>query len=124
MYLLSLFYKEYMNKIKIQLLPIYWKTDKYSDLVYSSYSSYNSLFDAASIGIYLLGLDPYHTNGIIQTGRRNPWSKMDYTNDKFKWVNDEQGRKKPYILYNDNWILINNLHVHSKDLKSGLSKSL
>ena len=36
-----------------------------------------------------------------------------------QWV-IEDGIKKPYITENSK-ILINNLHVHSKDLQSGLS---
>jgi hypothetical protein len=124
MYILSIFYKYYNNKIKIQLLPIYWMSDKYDRLVYSNFDNYNSLFDAASIGIYLLGLDPYHTNGVIEKGHKNPWSKMDYRNDRFEWFYDIDGNRKPYIWFNDKWLLINNLHVHSKDLSSGLSKPL
>ena len=44
-------------------------------------------------------------------------------NDKFKWEKDDRERKIPYIqnTITNEWTRINNLHVHSKDLKSCLS---
>jgi len=53
--------------------------------------------------------------------RRSPWSAIDYSVEKIKWELDEKGRKKPYIWNGYKWILVNNLHVHSKDLINGLS---
>ena len=79
--------------------------------------------DAAAIGIFLLGEDPFHNNGQIILGKHNTHSAIDYTKERFEWRKDEQGRKRPYIWANK-WILINNLHVHSKALHTGLSKSL
>ena len=52
------------------------------------------------------------------------WCAIDYTQDKFEWKNDEEGRRIPYIYDGTKWLRINNLHIHSKDLKSGLSKQM
>ena len=52
----------------------------------------------------------------------NKWSKINYTNYKFIWKKDEEGRNRPYILLNNKYILINNLHIHSKQLHLALSK--
>jgi hypothetical protein len=117
---ISNYYELYPNKI--QLLPIYWKDDTISELAYSNYSQYNNtIFDAAAIGIYLLGVNAYHNNGEIIIGEKWSLSEIDYTKNKFEWKIDEKGRKKPYIYDGEKWLLINNLHIHSKNLKDGLS---
>ena len=110
------------NKKKIQLLPIYWKNNTTPLLAHENYGKYgDSIFDAASIGIFLLGMDTYHTNGNVELGLKGKWSAVDYTQQKFEWILDEQGRKKPFIWDGEKWVLINNLHVHSKQLQNGLS---
>ena len=110
------------HKDEVQLLPIYWKNDINNQLVYNNFDVYNdSIFDAASIGIYLLGQEPFHNNGQIILGKKNPFSEIDYTHNEFTWKRDSEGRNKPYIWDGERWLLINNLHVHSKDLTSGLS---
>ena len=113
-----------MNTNEIQLLPIYWKNTTSSELVYKNDFYNDSIFDAAAIGIYLLGEEPFHNNGRIITGKQNPHSAINYTKEQFIWKTDEQNRKKPYIWNGRKWLLINNLHVHSKDLNSGLSCAL
>jgi hypothetical protein len=91
------------------------------------YDNYNkTVFDPASYGQYLLGLDLVHTNGKIVTGISLDHHKIVCKRYKIEWQTKEDGFKKPY-LFNENineWVLINNLHVHSKDLKSGLSKDI
>jgi hypothetical protein len=112
------------NIEQIQILPTHWTTNNYNipSISYHHYSDYNdTIFDAASIGIYLLGMDPYHTDGKIVTGLKGKWSGIDFTHYNFEWKIDENGRKKPYVFNGEKWILINNLHVHSKNLRDGLS---
>ena len=117
------YYKLSTNSV--QILPTYWKKENIPSMAKENYGLYNdSIFDALAIGCFLLGLDPYHTNGKIETGRKAEWCAIDYTQDKFEWKIDEQGRKIPYIYDGINWLRINNLHIHSKDLKSGLSKEM
>ena len=113
------------NKSSIQLLPTYWNKDSIPSMAKMNYGLYGqSIFDALAIGCCLLGLDPYHTDGKIETGRRAEWCAIDYTKDIFEWKMDDQGRRIPYMYDGTNWLRVNNLHVHSKDLKSGLSKEM
>jgi hypothetical protein len=114
------FLKEYPTGV--QLLPIHWPSTNVRMETYANYEKYGSIFDAAAIGIYLGGIDPFHTGGIVITGHKWSASIIDYTNYTFEWKEDNQGRLIPYVLHGDNWIQINNLHVHSKQLKALLSK--
>ena len=103
-------------------LPIIWKEEKYDKLTYINFDKFNnSIFDAAALGIYLTGVDPFHLSYFDE---KSPWkaSQVNYTVYNYDWICDEKGRKRPYVLVNDKKILINNLHVHSKILSRGLSK--
>jgi hypothetical protein len=107
----------------VQILPTYWKKEGISDIPTKNFGNYgDSIFDSLSIGVYLLGMDVFHTKGKLEIGKRSWWGDIDYTNDTYEWRDDENGRKIPYIYNGEKWLRINNLHVHSKDLKSGLSK--
>lgn len=106
---------------EIQLLPIYWQSENICELAYNNFNMYNTIFDAAAIGIFLLGENAFHNNGQVVIGKKNPHSAIDYTNHLFEWKKDEQGRNKPYIWNGERWLLINNLHIHSKELHNGLS---
>lgn len=107
----------WLIKDKAYFLPTYWEDKIYDPLSYTNYKNFNdSIFDAASIGWYLFGPDPIHGNI-----RKNPWGKIDYTKHNYKWIEDNEGRKKPYIIVNDKKILINNLHIPCKNLKLALS---
>jgi hypothetical protein len=119
---LSSYYELNKEKNTIQLLPTYWNDTNIIEVARSHYGKYgDSIFDAMAIGIFLLGVDPYHTKNILTVGYKSPWSFIDYTQQQFEWKTDEIGRRKPYVFNGEKWILMNNLHVHSKDLKSGLS---
>jgi hypothetical protein len=103
-------------------LPTFWKDNTLPIELHQHYNLYNNtIFDAAAIGVYLLGKDTFHTNGIIIKYLKNEASIIDCRNHTFEWKKDEKDRNKPYIWDGEKWLLINNLHVHSKDLKSGLS---
>ena len=81
------------------------------------------LFDSSAYGIYLLGLDPYHTEGRILLYQKNPGALIDCSRYQLEWQFDiKDGLRKPYIKRNDKWIPIVNLHVHSKELFAGLSQ--
>jgi len=113
------------NKDEVQMLPILWNDDSLPSMATSNYENYdNSIFDALPLGVYLCGYEPFHTNGVIVKNMKSKWSLVDYTKYKYKWEIDDKGRKIPYIL-NENtniWNRINNLHIHSKNLKEYLSK--
>jgi hypothetical protein len=123
MIVLNNYYRK--NKEHIQLLPTYWYDETMEKDTYLNYSYYNdTIFDAASMGCYLLGLDPYHTNGIIVKNIKSPFAYIDCTKNKFDWIEDEKGRKRPFIWNGEKWLLINNLHVHAKNLTEGLSRPI
>lgn len=114
------------NKDIVQLLPIHWADNKYPDQTHESFNLYNnSIFDALSLGIYLSGADPYHTNitKIYKegSGSKSIWGLVDYTTYSYKWEADYKGRKIPFIFNGSEWLRINNLHIHSKNLQPCLS---
>jgi hypothetical protein len=110
----------------VQILPIHWKSNEFPECVYKNFELFNNtIFDAAPIGIYLGGMDPIHTNGIIHKYQYWHGSLINYTNYTFEWRLDEYNRNIPYIKNNEgNWIKINNLHIHSKQLQDCLSKPI
>jgi len=109
------------NKDYIQILPNFFERDDVIDICTNNYNKFDSIFDATNIGIFLLGMDPYHTKWEIKKGLHGTWGIINYTKEKFDWKIDNSGRKIPYILDDSKWIRINNLHVHSKNLVDGLS---
>jgi hypothetical protein len=112
------------NKDHVQLLPIHWPADHVPKETHMNYDKYqNTIFDAAALGIYLGGLDPFHTDGVIVKGQKSNWSAIDYTKYQYIWQPDDKKRNIPYVLCGDTWIKINNLHIHSKNLKPYLSNS-
>jgi hypothetical protein len=109
------------NKSKVQLLPVLWNDIKYPEIAHSNYNKFSTIFDAFAIGVYMFGLDSCHTNGKIITGQKSKFSMIDYTPYTYKWEKDEKNRNIPYILSPSGYVRVNNLHIHSKDLKSAMS---
>jgi hypothetical protein len=114
------------NSDIVQILPTHWGGKTINKLAYENFKEFNdTIFDAAAMGIYLGGVDPFHTGGQLKKFTKWLHSEIDYTIYKFDWRIDNQGRNIPYIKTDDNnWLKINNLHVHSKQLEECLSKSL
>uniref|UniRef100_A0A6C0JL19 Nucleotide-diphospho-sugar transferase domain-containing protein n=1 Tax=viral metagenome TaxID=1070528 RepID=A0A6C0JL19_9ZZZZ len=123
---MTVLYNYYIkNKENVQILPTYWQIENAPEELYINYLNYNNtIFDSAPMGCYLLGLHPYHTNGILIKNQKSPFTYLDCTKNKFTWLNDDKGRRRPFIWNGENWILINNLHVHAKNLNEGLSLPL
>jgi len=112
------------NPDNIQMFPLIFKNTNVPKITYENYDDYNNtIFDGAAAGIYLLGEDAIHNNGVIVYNKSFDHFFIKANNYKYKWDTID-GLKKPYIFNTETneWILINNLHVHSKDLKNGLSK--
>ena len=111
------------HKDRVQLLPVYWTDSSHPSQANETFPLYNTLFDALPVGCMLGGIDPHHTNGVIKKGGRILWSYHNFTQYTYRWLKDERGRLVPSILNptTSEWIRINNLHVHSKDLKSCIS---
>ena len=88
-------------------------TDK--NLYFLNYEKFKSIFDGAAIGQYLGGVDPRNPEGNI----------LNYVNESclfntaaFTYEFKTEGtRKVPYMQYRGQEIRINNLHIHSKNLK-------
>jgi hypothetical protein len=109
----------------VHYLPVYWPTSKFHNFSHKSFKTYQSIFDAQPIGVYLFGMDIVHSGNKIQKGLTPEWTAMNYTNCQFRWERDELGRNIPYIQTDaGDWVRINNLHIHSKDLLSAISAEL
>ena len=132
-------YLESNPQENVFILPTFWSGESKSQLIKNtempppftsdkieySYMNYNkfgdSIFDSAGIGVFLFGNDNVHTNDSITTGQKNKWSAVDYTNLKFEWKTDDKNRRIPYVWNGESWTRINNLHIHSKNLKFAMS---
>jgi hypothetical protein len=102
---------------QIDSLPIFLEdsTNDVSNIITKNFKYYNCIFDAAAIGQYLGGVDPKNKSGDT-TGFVNETCVIDYSKYKFIWKN-ENDKKNPYIVVNNNEYPIVNLHIHCKDLK-------
>ena len=81
---------------------------------------FQSLFDGAAFGQYLGGQDP--RNGSSDPGYIAPDCVFNASNFDGEWRDDEQGRRIPYAEFHGECYRINNLHIHSKNLKPFLSR--
>lgn len=132
MVMLSEFRKKNSNQI-IDSLPIISK--KYINLrglksikghrakddkvYYNHIDEFLSVFDGNAIGQFFGGADPSVSSagpGVI-----NKNSLFDPTALSYQWENDAQGRKVPFMFFKGEKYRINNLHIHSKNLKKFLS---
>ncbi len=77
---------------------------------------FRSIFDGAAIGQYLGGTAPCH--GPSVPGFINESCLFDPSLLKFEWKIDYKGRNVPYILFKSEFYKINNLHIHSKNLRN------
>lgn len=88
-----------------------------------NFELFNSVFDAAPLGIYFGGID--HRDRTSPThggpGYVFPGSMFDPSLFKYAWIVDGSNRKIPYLMYNQKKYRINNLHLHSKDLQDFIS---
>ena len=75
----------------------------------------DSISDAAAIGQYLGGIDPWH--GCHNTiGFINETCIFNPALCSFVWELDFKNRKIPYIIFKNAKYCINNLHIHCKNL--------
>lgn len=91
------------------------KDHPWSFMVNENFDSFGSIFDGASIGQYLGGVDPRNKGGDTR-GFVNETCIVKYDQYSFKWV--RKGKFHfPYIEINKKLIPINNLHMHCKNLE-------
>lgn len=77
---------------------------------------FESIFDAAALGQCLGGQDP--RNGKKKKGAFiNESCIFNPGHLAYEWIRDEKGRKVPYAHFAGVRCRINNLHIHSKNLK-------
>jgi hypothetical protein len=122
---LPIIFQEYTNDYKLKSNGKH-KTNKPSNF-FNHITDFSSVFDAASIGQYLGGVSPINskknTVGFINESCLFNSSYLHYF-----WEKDHLGRKVPYVRYKGKKYRnrrikgkkyrINNLHVHSKRLRS------
>ena len=94
------------NKETVSCLPLFNN--------YTHFKKWNIIFDAASMGQYLGGIDPIHEGGAIP-GYINPLLNVDCSKYIFYWKKKED-LYIPTIKIDDQLIPIAGLHVHSKNL--------
>jgi hypothetical protein len=113
------FYEKYKDECFI--LPSFVDS-RYINSISENFNKFNSLFDPSSYGIFLLGYDEIHQSGENKGIHKiNQWGIIkDLNKDNVIWKNIE-GYIKPFFVHNNNYYLINNLHIHSKNLNMGLS---
>ncbi|MCH9613418.1 MAG: hypothetical protein SP1CHLAM54_04180 [Chlamydiia bacterium] len=82
----------------------------------------DSVFDAAAIGQYFGGVDQIHRNTHTAFKFVNETSVMKPDHYSYIWEKDRSGRNVPYLIdqKGKKW-RINNLHIHSKDLRQFMS---
>ena len=113
------------HKDSVQILPTHWTSTSVSEIAYSEYDKYeSSIFDAAALGIFIGGIDPIRTKGVLKKGIISTESAINYGIYEYEWRLDDKKRNIPYVLKKDTnqWLRINNLHIHSKHLIDCLSK--
>jgi hypothetical protein len=126
-----IFYKYYYeynleDKTNIYILPSFpnFNNENIIKECYENYINDYGLFDSAQYGIYILGEDPFHNNGLLVKNKTSDRYPINCSHYKFKWELDEKNRNVPYINVDNKWILLNNLHCHAKNLEEGISQPL
>ena len=90
-------------------------------LIYSNQiETFHSIFDGAALGQYLGGIDP--RNGHSEPGFINEACIFNPSHLQFSWETDSEGRRIPFMTHREKRWRINNLHIHSKNLKPFSSK--
>tara|TARA_B110000967_G_scaffold204830_1_gene248113 strand:- start:5664 stop:6500 length:837 start_codon:yes stop_codon:yes gene_type:complete len=104
----------------VDTLPIFIENNDnvISNNITKNYKFYNAIFDAAAIGQYLGGIDPRNNDPRNKIGFVNETCIFNYSKYSFKWINNENNIKIPYITISNQDIPIINLHIHSKNLKA------
>jgi len=109
--------KEKTNLIKN--FPIFIQNENLTEeqnFVSTNSDMFPFIFDGAAIGQYLGGIDP-RNDPSYTIGFVNETCVVKYNNYKV-WIeyDDNEKRKKPFIIINEKVVPIFNLHIHSKQL--------
>ena len=121
---IAMFKKYNINISNLPILPNFYDKEFKSlnglftddKLQYSNnFNLFNSIFDGACIGQYIGGVDPRNQSGDTR-GFINESCIFNVMNFNFVFENDN-GIMSPFAIIDNNKIKINNLHIHSKNLK-------
>jgi hypothetical protein len=131
MELFSLYNNSNQLKMNLPILPTNYDLDlksqtglttKNPQQFFKNYDKFNSVFDAASIGQFIGGIDGRNINSNKDTsGFINESCLFSMKNFQVDFLKDDYKRRVPYLNYKDRICKINNLHIHSKNLKKYLS---
>jgi len=130
MELFSLYNNENDIKMNLPILPSNYDSELKSltglitnkkELYFNHFDKFKSIFDGASIGQYLGGIDPRNTSNTNTKGFINESTLFDVSKFIIQFEFDGKKRKIPYIIYKNKKIKINNLHIHCKNLKQFMS---
>lgn len=94
----------------------YGNTATNPSLYSNHFDLFDSIFDAASLGQYLGGIDPRNIPP-IGPGFINESCLINPSYLQYEWHVDKKGRKVPYAIFENKKYRINNLHIHCKNLK-------
>jgi hypothetical protein len=83
--------------------------------------AFDSVFDAAALGQYLGGVDPRNSGGADTVGFINESCLFNPSVYTFEVIQDAAGRSIPYLKTADRAYRINNLHIHSKNVRGFVS---
>ena len=72
------------DKFLEEMTAIYEFYEENIPILSQNYTKFDSIFDPASYGVYLLGYDPYHTNGKIVLYQQNKWAYIKPSNN-IRW---------------------------------------
>lgn len=113
---LGLFYYKNDKVTNFPIVPCNYKLNSVKPKYDNFYSEFTTIFDGAAIGQYLGGVDPRNISGntdnfINETAVINP------SRFKYSWINNEL-----FGEYKGETFKINNMHVHSKNLKRFMQK--
>ena len=81
------------------------------------FPAFQSIFDAAAIGQYLGGINPANTSLKNTQGFINESAIYNPKCFEYKWKPHQKYLSIPYALFKGEEIPINNLHIHSKNLR-------
>ena len=105
---MALFYTQ--NQDIVKTFPIIDDSVEVS-MYNENFSEFNSIFDGAAIGQYVGGTYRYPDVAFV-----NKTCQIKYDRYTFEWVKKDHFLL-PHIKINDKLILINNLHIHRKNLE-------
>lgn len=102
-----------LNQYQVQELPTLPKDAWH-------YHDRKLIFDGAAYGQYIFGQDPFHTNGYIVSGYKNP--NFSFDPELAFWdITSSRGESFLTMKFQQEIFTLANLHIHSKMLLNPLS---